>query len=470
MALVATLVVLAAISLPVAAATSPAQLAAEARAAQARGDFAAAVKDYAELARLNPGVAEIYSNLGIAYYFDGRRAEAIHAFDQALKLKPNLTAALVFSGIAHYDLSNIPEARLMLRRAVGLNPADPLAQTWLGYCDLAQSHPASAVKRFETAAKLDPKSADVWYGLGKTYLALGQRAIRQLAASAPDGARMWELAGDQWALRSNRDQAIFAYREALRRRPGLEGIRKSLDALHPAQDSSDVSATVSKRPTYAEKAADAIYFEARANEQRARAAFEQVGTVAPGSYRAHQVLAESLTAEGRFDRALAQYREMLRLRPDLAGTRLAMGNTLMRMGKAGEAVKQYQAELALRPGNADCLFRLGEAWIVLGNGAAAKAALEHALASGSTVPQIQRDLGRIYLHEHDYPQAAKALSVYLKLQPEDASGHYALMQAYQALGERAAAGRERTLFERASADRKRRAAARQALSAFEQNP
>lgn len=161
---------------------------------------------------------------------------------------------------------------------------------------------------------------------------------------------------------------------------------------------------------------------------------------------------------------------MLRLRRDLAGTHLAMGNVLMRMGKAGEAVKQYEAELTLHPQNPDCLFRLGEAWIVLGNSAAAKTALEHALASGSTVPQIQRDLGKIYLHDHSYSEAAMALASYVKLHPEDASAHYSLMQAYLALGERAAAGRERALFEKASADRKRRAAARQALSAFEQNP
>jgi len=452
----------------------PQDIAAHAKAAQEAqrtGDFATAIKEYTILSQLEPEVAEVYSNLGIAYYFHRQPEEAVQAFAKALQLKPNLVSALIFSGLAYYDLSNTAQALRALQQAVALAPTDPLAQTWLGFSYLAASQYDEAVEHFLAASKLQPDNPDIWYGLGHAYMEIGQREIQKLAQIAPDGARFWELAGDQWRLRGDLGKTEVFYREALRRRPNLQEARQSLNEVisrkgKPA-DLPPLSAT-STSPSEQELAADQHYFRSRDCEQRAQAAFEKIGAIAPGSYRAHQVLAESLTAQQRFDEAIVEYQKVLQLKPGLSTIHMAIGDLFMRQGRASQAVKEYKAELRARPKAPPVLFRLGHAWLVLGDDQQAEKTLQEALACQADIPEIQRDLGKIYLRQHRYAQGIAALEAYARTRPEDASAHFLLMKAYKSVGDDVAANRQQRLFEKYSEDAKRRTQAQQAVQYFEQ--
>jgi tetratricopeptide (TPR) repeat protein len=440
-----------------------------AREAQRAGDFATAVKEYTILSQLEPEVAEVYSNLGIAYYFHRQPREAVQAFAKALRLKPNLVSALIFSGIAYYDLSDTTRALHALQQAVTLSPADPLAQTWLGFSYLAVSQFDEATDHFLTASKLQPDNPDIWYGLGHAYMEMGPREIYKLAEVAPDGARLWELAGDQWRLRGNLVKAELFYREALRRRPDLAEVRQALTEIHSQQGKSAELALPPPTPaTPPEPAADLHYFRSRDYEQRAQAAFERIGAIAPESYRAHQVLAESLSAEQRFEEAIGEYRKIVQLKPNLSRIHMAVGDLLMHQGQISQAVEEYQAELQVRPKAPEVLYRLGRAWLVLHEDERAEKSLEEALACHADIPEIQRELGKIYLRQQQYAKGIEALDAYVKTRPEDASAHYLLMNAYRSVGDAAAANRQRLLFEKYSEDRKQRSQAQQAIQFFKQ--
>ena len=54
--------------------------------------------------RLGPGVAEVYSNLGLARFQQGKFEQAVPAFQQALKLKPGLENATYFLAMAQSEL------------------------------------------------------------------------------------------------------------------------------------------------------------------------------------------------------------------------------------------------------------------------------------------------------------------------------------------------------------------------------
>src|ERR1039458_9379783 len=61
-----------------------------AKDAQQRGDYAQAVAGYQAAVKLMPETAELYGNLGIAYYLERDYPKAVEAFHQALKRKPGL--------------------------------------------------------------------------------------------------------------------------------------------------------------------------------------------------------------------------------------------------------------------------------------------------------------------------------------------------------------------------------------------
>jgi len=413
-------------------------------------------------------VAEVHSNLGVAYYFHKQRGEALAAFEKALQLKPNLISALIFSGIANYELSKPAPATKLLERAVELNPADPLAQTWLAHSYAAQARFREAADHFLVASERSPNDVDIWYGLGQAYMELGRQEVERLTEIAPKGARILQLAGDLWLLRGEPGNALALYQEALKRRPGLTEVQQIVAQLLGQQGKSQRLEVSPSPPVIAGSPSqeDVHYLAATQFRERAHRAFERISALGANSYRAHQVLAESLQAQERVNEALAEYRAALGLKPDLAGIHRDIGDLLMGEGKATEALEEYRAELLLRPNDAQVHYRMGRTLIVLGNGEDAEASLNQALALGGSPPAAHKELGRIYVNRGQPAKAVQSLSTYLETTANDALAHYLLMRAYRALGDAVAAERHLAKFKSLSDDEKQRASAQAALSLF----
>lgn len=92
-------------------------------------------------------------------------AEAIDAYEQALRRDPQRVKALVNSGTLLYDRGELPKAVEFFRRAVALEPANALAQFNLGSVleeigelELARNH-------LRRAVSLDPSYSDAHYNL-----------------------------------------------------------------------------------------------------------------------------------------------------------------------------------------------------------------------------------------------------------------------------------------------------------------
>ena len=275
------------------------QIAIHARAAQdaqKAQDFATAVREYEILSRLLPDSAEVQSNLGIALYFHKETERALAALKKASEMNPRLATPHLFAGFAWRRLSNPDAAAPELEKAVDLKGADPLARLWLGYTYADQSRYDAAVQQFQKASELDPNNIDTWYALGETYLHLGKAATVRLLAIAPDGGRAWELAGEQFQLQNDRQQALVLFEGALRRRPDLKELCAIVRDLggHP-----EVTTRVSTSAAASEE--DRFYYQAHDLEQRARASFERVVQLAPDSYQAHQILADTYMAQQQFE-------------------------------------------------------------------------------------------------------------------------------------------------------------------------
>ena len=56
--------------------------------------------------------------------------------------------------------------------------------------------------------------------------------------------------------------------------------------------------------------------------------------------------------EQQEDKAIAEYRIVLNLKPDLPGIHEAIGSSLLRSGKSAEALTEFQAELQFQPRSA----------------------------------------------------------------------------------------------------------------------
>lgn len=82
---------------------------------------------------------------------------------------------------------------------------------------------------------------------------------------------------------------------------------------------------------------------------------------------AHFDRANALLAEGFIDQAIAQYRELLALKPNHAEAHSNLGVALMAAGRPAEAIASYRAALTLKPKLADTYRNLGRALVASGN-------------------------------------------------------------------------------------------------------
>lgn len=429
-----------------------------AQAAEQRNDFPLAVSEYRILTSRFPHNAEVVSNLGVALYFNHQWSQAIDVFRKAIALNPDLLPPHLFSGLAWSRLSNPDAAVPELKKAVHLNPSDALATTWLGYAYSAQARYRPAVAEFETAARLDPKNVDVWYALGQTWMAIGKDATRNLLELAPDGPRVWQLAGEQCKFRGEDAQALRDFEQAYARRPTDSALRNLIVSLG-ATPQPTANATAAQDSA----AEDALYHDAHQAEEQSRAAFARVEQLAPDSYRAHEVIADSLIARKRDLEAIAEYRTVLKLNPTLPDIHEAIGEALVRSGRLPEALQEFQEEIQIQPDSAAAHMNAGRVLLMQGHDDSAGVMLAEALREDRPPAETSVLMAKVELRDHHDRAAIAHLTPYLAKVNGDSTAWYLLFTAYREAGDQQHMHGAMDMYLKTSRDKQERNAARREL-------
>ena len=399
-----------------------------AREAEAKQDFGTAVREYKALVRAVPNNAELESNLGVALYFDHEWKQAADVLGRAEARKPGLYTPHLFLGLAMAQLGRPDAAVPALERAVATNSADPMAHTWLGYEYTAQSRFEKAAEQLEIAAQQKPDDQDAWFALGRCYLELGKQATIELLRRDPDGGRTWQLAAEQYEAQGNREKALKLYMAALQRRPDLIDLREKVSALGGAPVPA-IPQNIDGRDD------DRLYSLVHSWQEKARKSFERVAQLDPDSYRAHQVLGDSLAASDRFDDAIPEYRKVLERKPDLPGIHGDLCNALSRTGRLQEALAECDAEIAISPYSSASYVQAARLYVLKDEDARAATLLQKALALDRPPAVAYKLKARIALAQKQYPEAIVTLNRYLDSDRNDASAWFLLARAYKAVGD-----------------------------------
>jgi tetratricopeptide (TPR) repeat protein len=146
---------------------------------------------------------------------------------------------------------------------------------------------------------------------------------------------------------------------------------------------------------------------------------------APNNERAHSNLGDILTDDGRFDEAIAERREALRLKPGSATVHNNMGATLARIpGRIGDAVPEFEEALRLRPTYAEADNNLGNALASEGRALEAVAFLEEALRLRPDFTSAHNNLGNALAQiPGRLDDAIAQYQEALRLNPELVSAH-----------------------------------------------
>ena len=149
---------------------------------------------YRQSIKLDPyNAADGYYALGLVYRDWGKADDEIHAYKQAIRARPDYTAAYERLGATYLKAKKFNEAIEAFRQLSALKPGDAMAPNNLGEAYLELNRLNDAAEAFRQSIRLKPDYGKAYFNLGKTLLAQGNRdgALEQytiLIAIDPDWA------------------------------------------------------------------------------------------------------------------------------------------------------------------------------------------------------------------------------------------------------------------------------------------
>ncbi len=228
----------------------------------------------------------------------------------------------------------------------------------------------------------------------------------------------------------------------LRRTVGIARVRCSM-ALNFADDATE-SLRILTRDFPDDP--DVLYLAVHVYSDLSIRASNQLLRKAPGSYQVHQLNAEALEAQGKWDEAAEEYRAALKRDPSAPGIHYLLGRLILSKSATPttpeDARREFEAELRINPDNAGAEYVLGE---LARQGEQLPQAIEHfgrATKLDAGFPDAFLGLGRCLLDADRTAEAIAPLERAVKLQPENPAAHFVLATAYQRAGRTEEATRE----------------------------
>ncbi len=180
--------------------------------------------------------ANSWNNLGLLAAREGRLAEAIGHFQEALKQSPDHTIALDNLGSAYRQQKRWEDARRTYERALEVNPGDAEANYGLGMVFAQNDDTARAFDSLQKALKLRPVYPEALNNLGILYLRTQRRdeavaSFEECIRVAPAFDQSYLNLARVYAIEDAPEKARAVLLELFKQHPGHEQGRKMLEEL-----------------------------------------------------------------------------------------------------------------------------------------------------------------------------------------------------------------------------------------------
>ncbi len=140
--------------------------------------YAQALQAYEEALRIDPRNFHAWNGKGTALYSQGNYKKALEAYHRATEIDPGSAVVWVSAGLALNRLQRYQQALVHFERALSIDPQYVAA--WNGKADaqLDMNMPDEAIASYEQALNYDPHSFQAWNGLGNA-----RSSVRDFAAA-----------------------------------------------------------------------------------------------------------------------------------------------------------------------------------------------------------------------------------------------------------------------------------------------
>ncbi len=125
-----------------------------------------------------------WNNLGIAYLDQLQYSDAMHAFNEVVKLRPDYVDGYINIGLTYIEWEKYSSARASLEKALSMSASNARALYYLALVERRSAHPDAEIADLEMVVDQFPKSRDARRELGISYYQQHQydEAVKQFEA------------------------------------------------------------------------------------------------------------------------------------------------------------------------------------------------------------------------------------------------------------------------------------------------
>src|SRR5258705_788113 len=148
---------------------------------------------------------------GYALELFGRNAQAIEAYREAARVKPDFLRPVNRIAYLLASEERYAEAEPYFQAVLRANPGNAVAHFNLGFTYDKRGQYDKAIQEFREATRLNPKIDRAWYGLGLAHAQLAQHreaaeALEQAATLQPMNQHAWYQFGMALHMTGNRER------------------------------------------------------------------------------------------------------------------------------------------------------------------------------------------------------------------------------------------------------------------------
>jgi tetratricopeptide (TPR) repeat protein len=351
----------------------------------ATNNTTAALADMQKALQLDPNRSDAYLNLALLQVRGQQWDTAEGNFKKAVELSPKSVNALVSLGSFYQTRGRFPEAEQVFRRAIEAAADDPSPRLSLAALYMAENKPGQAEELLRQSKKDFPNDSVGYRMLGDFYF-----ANNQLDKATTEYAALYQDHPKDLVVKKNYIQLLIL-------KDRIDEARKLNDEVVKAKrDDPDAQVYKGEIEIRSSKASDAVN------------TLQAVLKNDPDNAVAHYQLGLAFDQLGNTSRAEAEWRDAVRLRPDIVEVYRALAGVAIHRGDPGELAKDADQIIALQPAAPDGYLLRAVADIDRKQYATADEYIRRSLEKEPNNTAAYVQLGNLRFAQNKYPEAQKA--------------------------------------------------------------
>jgi Tfp pilus assembly protein PilF len=311
---------------------------------------------------------------------------------------------------------------------------------------LQEHKPQLAIPIFRQIISLDPQNVNARGNLGVLLYFQNNypEAITEMRAALQLDPQLWRIrallgiaekrTGDIATAQSDLEQSFARVDDVkIEKEAGLELIEIAMTS----GDLNSAASVVSKLEEVAPQDPQILFVAYQISMQNVDRTLLNMAIAAPDSAELHMMMADQFVLMGDPDNAIAQYREAIRLNPNLPGVHFELGVQLKDSANPAlkpQAEHEFRAALAMNQFDEKAWRALGEVMADKGDFSAAKEDYTKALALLPKDSDAETDLAKLLSTHGDSKGATSLLEMAVTNDPTNIPAHYQLSTLYRQAG------------------------------------